>query len=143
MDLGEIAPTHAEAVAAYREALSRSPDDALILNNLAYRLGKDPATQSEALAMGERAYQQAPQSGAVADTLGWILYQQGALERATRLLEQAAGSMPNNPEVHYHLGAAYAKGGKPVEARRALERALQTPRFAQVEQARKLLDSVR
>ena len=32
--------------------------------------------------------------------------------------------MPDNPEVHYHLGMAYAKSGQPALARQQFEREL-------------------
>ena len=58
-------------------------------------------------------------------------------------LEQAARSLPDNPEIQYHLGAAYAKQGKRAEARGALERSLRSQQFAQASEARRLLDSLR
>ena len=48
------------AVATYRQALERDPDSALVLNNLAYLLGADPATRDEALRLAELADTRAP-----------------------------------------------------------------------------------
>ena len=95
------------------------------------------------MALAERAYRAAPRSPAVADTLGWLLYQSGALERAETLLGQAAGGAPDNPEIRYHLGLVYAKRGKKEEARREIERALEAPNFAGAEEARRTLESIR
>jgi predicted Zn-dependent protease len=113
------------------------------MNNLAYLLAKDPATMAEAETLAERAYHKRPRSGAIADTLGWILFQQRSLERASRLLEQAASALPTQPQVHYHLGVVYAELGKRAEARQALEQALKGPRFVERSDAQKLLDSLR
>jgi tetratricopeptide (TPR) repeat protein len=131
------------AVAAYRNALLRAPDDVSLLNNLAYLLAKNRTTLSEAEVLAERAHHKRPRNGAIADTLGWILYQQRSLDRASRLLEQAASALPANPEVQYHLAVVYAEQGKRTEARQALERALKGPRFAETADAQKLLDSLR
>src|SRR5262249_37875349 len=131
------------AIGAYREALLRSPDQPVALNNLAYLLAKDRAKLKEATTLTERAYQQEPTNPAMADTLGWIFFQQGSLDRAAPLIEQAAQSSPTNSLMQYHLGAVYARLGKRAEARRALERALERPRFADAGDARKLLDSLR
>jgi len=134
----------AATIAAYRQVLARDPNNAVAFNNLAYFLGKDPARMDEALEFAERAYRAAPRSPAVADTLGWLLYQKGgALDRAEALLSQAASGVLNDPEVHYHLGMVLAKRGKKEEARRELERALQSPGFPGTDEARRTLESIR
>ena len=146
LDLGALLQRHGDvdpAIAAYRDALQRAPDDPAVLNNLAYLLAKRPTTLAEAATLGERAYKRAPRNVSIIDTYGWILYQQGALDRALPLLEQAARQAPANAEVQYHLGAAYVRAGKRDEARRALEEALRNPRFDDAEVARKLLESLR
>jgi predicted Zn-dependent protease len=112
------------AQATYREMLQRSPENPIALNNLAYLLARDPKRLDEALDLAERAHQRLPRSPAVADTLGWILYQRGSLERAEILLAEAARALPGSPQVQYHLGLTYAKRGKQGEARAALEAAL-------------------
>jgi len=132
-----------EARQCYEEAVKYNPNSYVVLNNLAYLLGKDPARLDEAVALAERAYRAAPRSPAVADTLGWLLYQNGALERAETLLGQAAGGAPDNPEIRYHLGLVYAKRGKKEEARREIERALEAPNFAGADEARRTLESIR
>src|SRR3990172_3037654 len=104
------------AVDAYRRALEREPNSAGLMNNLASLLSADPAGRDEALALAERAYARAPGSSAIADTLGWILYQKGELDRAERLLGQAAPAAPGLPAIHYHLGMVYAKQGKTAAA---------------------------
>jgi len=131
------------AVDAYRRAIEREPDSAGLMNNLAYLLSGDPAGRDEALALAERAYARAPGSPAIADTLGWILYQKGELDRAERLLGQAAQAAPGLPAIRYHLGMVYAKQGKTAEARRELEEALKAPAFAEAEEARKALEALK
>jgi tetratricopeptide (TPR) repeat protein len=141
--LGPSADNDAAAIAAYHQAIARDAGHAIALNNLAYLLSKDPARLDEAVALAERAYHAAPRSAAVADTLGWLLYQKGALERAETLLGQAGGGAPDNPEIRYHLGLVYAKRGKTEDARREIEQALQAPNFAGADEARRTLESIR
>ena len=131
------------AVSAYREALQREPDHLIAMNNLAVRLGEDPRTRDESLAIAERAMQVAPRSPIVADTLGWILYRKGDVDRAQKFLEQAAAGLPQDPSVRYHMAHLYAKRGKRAEARRELEAALRNPNFSEAGEAKQLLDALR
>ena len=85
------------AVAAYRRAVERAPENAILLNNLAYLLAADPAARDEAVRLAERAQGLAPQSPVVADTLGWLLYLKGDLPRAEALLAAAAKAAPGHP----------------------------------------------
>ena len=130
------------ATAAYRDALRREPDNALALNNFAFFLCADPAGVDEALDLAERAYGRAPTSPAVADTLGWVLYLKGDLERAEGLILEALRQLPDNAQVHYHLGMVYARRGKTSEARRELERALKSADLDEVAEARDTLRSL-
>jgi len=133
----------AGAVAAYRQALLRDERNPIALNNLAVRLGADPKTRDEAVGLAERAYQVAPRSPAIAETLGWIVFQKGDVDRAQKLLEQAVAGQPDDPTGRYHLAQVYARRGKKAEARRELEAALKAPAFAEAADARKLLDTLR
>jgi tetratricopeptide (TPR) repeat protein len=133
----------AGAIAAYRQLLQRDERNALALNNLAFRLGQDPKTRAEGVQLAERAYQIAPRVPAIADTLGWNLYLAGDLDRAQRLLEEAARGPETEPGTRYHLAQVYARRGKRAEARQQLEIALRTPVFTDAAEARKLLDSLR
>jgi Flp pilus assembly protein TadD len=131
------------SITAYRQALDRDGRSVVALNNLAVRLGQDPKTRDEGSALAERAYQLGPRNPAIAETLGWIVFQKGDVDRAQKLLEQAVAGQPDDPIGRYHLAQVYAKRGKKVEARRELEVALKAPAFAEAADARKLLDTLR
>jgi Flp pilus assembly protein TadD len=141
--LEERAGNPGAAVAAYRRALARAPDNAIILNNVAYLLAGDPASRDEAVALAEKAHAAAPQSLAVADTLGWALYQKGELARAEEILTRVAKAAPGSGEVRYHLGMVYAKQGKTDDARRELEAALTAGGFKGLDEARRTLDALK
>jgi tetratricopeptide (TPR) repeat protein len=132
-----------QAITAYREALARGGDDPVVLNNLAYLLGKDAGTRAEALRYAERAHRMAPGSPSAADTLGWLLYLQGDVTRSEKLVAFAAKADAGNPEIRYHRGAVLAKLGKRAEARQELELALRSPGFSEAAEARRILESIR
>ena len=145
LDLGMVyqnAGNLPAAEGAYRQALGRDPTNVLALNNLAYLLGEEPGKLDEAIDLAERAYKLAPGSPAVVDTLGWLLYHKGALDRSETLLTQAVKDAPEQPDLRYHLGMVYLKQGKSADARRELEQALKTPKFSGAEAARRALDSL-
>ena len=78
-----------------------------------------------AFLLASAAYEAAPGDPQVADTLGSVLYKQGAYPRAAALFSEAAEKLPANAEVMYHLGLAQAKLGKNAEARAALQKSLE------------------
>lgn len=104
-----------QAIAQYQTLQSSVPNNPMILNNLAvlYQKEKDP----RALAVAEKAYKLDPEKADYADTLGWILVEQGKSARGLELLEKAARLQPKNPEVRVHLAYALAQTGQTVRAR--------------------------
>lgn len=118
--------------------LKETPKNAAALNNLAwaYQQDKDP----RALATAEQAYQLAPDSPAVMDTLGWLLVEQGNSARGLPLLQKAGALAPAAPEIHLHVAAALNKAGDKARARKELEQMLSNGNtFPQAEEARALL----
>jgi putative PEP-CTERM system TPR-repeat lipoprotein len=104
-----------QAIEQYQILLSAVPNNAVVLNNLAvlYQEERDP----RALAMAEKVYKLKPDSPLYADTLGWILVQQGESARGLQLLEKAVARAPENPEVRFHFAYALAKAGQTSKAR--------------------------
>jgi putative PEP-CTERM system TPR-repeat lipoprotein len=109
-----------KAVREYEAVLVRAPANAIALNNLAVieQRNRDP----RALDLARRAYEAAPGSAAIQDTYGWLLVEQGDLDRGLELLRSAARAMPGSPEVQFHLGAALARKGLTAEAGPVLEK---------------------
>ena len=131
-----------EAIEQYEWLRQKQPDNVLVLNNLAwvYHEVKDP----RALETAERAYKLKPDSPAVADTLGWILVEQGNTKRGLELLQKAVTAAPKAPEIRYHLAQAWLKAGDKSKARDELERLLATHAgFPQQAEAEKLLEQLR
>lgn len=140
--LHQRAGREADAIAGYRSVLRLDPDNVLALNNLAWLLGKDGYHLEEALPLAEDAYQKAPGSAVVADTLGWLASHQGDLERAVTLIRQAVGMNPDDPTIRYHLGAVLAKAGKKEDAVKELRRALIAPEFPDADAVRRTLQAL-
>lgn len=126
------------AIEQFNVVLKRLPDNGVVLNNLA--LAYQATADSRALATAERAHQLVPGSGAIADTLGWLLVEQGNLARGVPLLKQAVAAEPATVDIRYHLAVALARGSDKAGARKELEAVLAgKPSVAQADQARALL----
>ncbi len=106
------------AAAALNQLLAMRPDDPVALNNLAwvYQQQHNP----QAVGLARRAYLIAP-GGETADTLGWLLTEQGEPAMGLLLLRQAAARLPRSAGVYYHLAVALNDTGKPQDAVRVLD----------------------
>lgn len=109
-----------EAIAQYELLVNTAPNNAIVLNNLAllYQQQRDP----RALPMAEKVHKLNPESPSHADTLGWILVQQGQHKRGLQLLEKAVAGSPSNPEIRFHYASALANSGQSVQARKEIAR---------------------
>lgn len=114
-------PDYAAAVTTYERISELAPEDANVLNNLAwlYARTEDP----RALEVARRARDAAPGSAAIADTLAWILINEGEPQEALGLLREAQAKASLNPEIRYHLAVALDQLGRQAEAKRELEAA--------------------
>jgi tetratricopeptide (TPR) repeat protein len=123
------------------EAIRRQQGDkdAVMINNLAwarYRIGDT----AEALTLAAKAHAMTPQSGATADTYGWILFKSGRdRNQGLALLRRAAVASPANPGVRWHLAQALAANGDKMAAAGEIRAALALPRFSDAGDARALL----
>jgi putative PEP-CTERM system TPR-repeat lipoprotein len=111
-----------QALNQYEWLAVQKPDNAVVLNNLAwlYDLKHDPRARATA----EKAVKFAPASGSVADTLGWIVVEQGDPAGAMKYLAQASASQPANATIQYHYAFALSKTGRADEARDILQKLL-------------------
>ncbi len=106
-----------------RFILEREPDNAMALNALGYTLADRTTRYAEALELIERAHQLNPDDPAILDSLGWVHYRMGDLDRAERLLRQALERMSDH-EIAAHLGEVLWMRGKQAEAREVWRKAL-------------------
>ncbi len=104
---------YAQAAKMFHAVLEAQPNNALVLNNLAWvsaRL-KDP----RALDYAERANQLAPDQPAIMDTLGVLLVDREVLPRGIDLLKRAVDLAPGAPTIRLNLAKALIKA-KQVDA---------------------------
>lgn len=97
-------------------ALKLRPEEPELLNYLGYMWIDRGERLPEALGMVERAVAANPQSGAMLDSLGWAHYRLGDYKKAAQLLEQAVELEAGDPEINNHLGDAYWRVGRRIEA---------------------------
>ncbi len=111
----------------YERLLATAPGMAAAMNNLAYLYAERLKQPDQALELARKARQTAPDDGAIADTLGWILYQRGEHEQALPLLREAATKLPGSAEILYHLGMTSSMLGQTEAAKIALQQAVASP----------------
>ncbi len=129
------------AAALFESVLKTNPDNAAVLNNLAlaYQAQKDP----RAVATAERALKLAPENAGVIDTLGWMLAQQGEVQRALPLLRKAVSLAPAATEPRYHLAFVLNQAGDKKAARQELDKLLADNKdFPQLDDAKSLLKTL-
>ncbi|PTN12056.1 XrtA/PEP-CTERM system TPR-repeat protein PrsT [Nitrosomonas aestuarii] len=129
---------YAHATKEYEVILEKNPQHLITLNNLAwlYQQNKNP----RALEFAEKAYKIAPEASAIQDTLGWILAENGEIDRALPLLEKAAASQSENATIQYHYAYALTKAGNQTRARQILgELSTSDKKFPEAKEAQELL----
>lgn len=104
------------AEADLRSVLSKEPDDPRALNALGYMLSNHSERYQEAYDYIERALEADPGNPVIVDSMGWIHYRLGNLEKAREYLEQAYAEI-QDPEVAAHLGEVLWKLGDRERAR--------------------------
>ena len=108
----------------FRHALSLNPDQADVLNYLGYSLVDRGEQLDEALGMIETAAKARPDSGAIADSLGWVYYRLGRYDEAEAAMETAVKLLPVDPILSDHFGDVLWVVDRKREARFQWRRAL-------------------
>ena len=91
-----------EAVAQYRAAAKRWPESAMSLNALGYTLADRTDDYKEAEKLIRKALEYDPDSPAIIDSLGWVLFKRGDYEAALAELERAYEKLDDH-EVAAHI----------------------------------------
>jgi Flp pilus assembly protein TadD len=96
-----------------------------LLNYLGYSWAVKRQNMPEARRMIEQALQAVPNDGAIIDSLGYVMLQQGQATQAVTTLTKAVNLEPDDPTINAHLGDAYAAAGDHLQAIFQWRRALQ------------------
>ncbi len=91
-----------DAVAQYRAAAKRWPESAMSLNALGYTLADRTDDYREAEKLIRKALEYDPESPAIIDSLGWVLFKQGEYEAALEELQRAYEKLDDH-EVAAHI----------------------------------------
>ena len=113
-----------EAVKEFRALIAEAPDNAAALNYLGYMLADRDVQIQDALTLVRKAVDLEPSSGAYLDSLGWVYFRMGELDRAEKYLTEGARLEPHDATVHEHLGDLYRTRGLGARAAEAYRQAL-------------------
>jgi tetratricopeptide (TPR) repeat protein len=133
-----------EAIFTYERFLEKSPDNILVINNLAallaeHRTDKESLQKARDLATRLSEIKQP----AIMDTLGWVHYKLGDYDYAVAVLAEVVELRPDVPLFNYHLGMAYYKRGDKDKAGEYLSRAINDEyTYDGVEEARRVYKEV-
>ena len=125
VSLQDEAKAYAEEAATMQKILTINPKFSPALNNLAYLDAEHLNKLDEAYDLAQRAREIMRNDPSTADTLGWVSLLRGSYSSALNLLQESARSLPQEPDVQFHLGMADYMMGDEEAAQTALQRALQ------------------
>lgn len=125
----------------YRYMSTKSPNNLLILNNLAYALAQ--MNDKNAVQVALQALKLAPDNPAALDTMGWSLAQTGQPAKGIAYLQKALSKKPDEGDIQYHYAATLVLSGDKTRAQRELEQLLSTGvSFSLEKEARSLLKTL-
>ena len=98
-------------------SLKISPDDAYVLNYLAYSWLERNYKINEAIKMLENAYASKSNDPYIIDSIGWAYYLIKDYKKAEKFLKRAVELMPDDPIVNDHYGDILWKLNRKIQAR--------------------------
>lgn len=109
---------------AYDKIIAIRPDFTQALNNSALLHADYLNNLDKAYDLARKARESSGNNPSVADTLGWILYKRNEFTQALPLLQEAASTLSNDPDVLFHLGMTQSRMSQKDEAKTTLNKAL-------------------
>ena len=98
-------------------SLEADPDQAYVINYLAYSWIEKGIKVKESLIMLEKANKLRTNDPYITDSLGWALFKLKRYEESKSYLQLAVKLMPGDPIVNDHYGDVLWKNGKEIQAR--------------------------
>ncbi len=99
------------------DSLEASPDQAYVINYLAYSWIEQGIKIQKSLEMLEKANKLKSNDPFIIDSLGWALFKLKKYEESKKYLQQAVSIMPADPIVNDHFGDVLWKNGNKIQAR--------------------------
>ena len=99
------------------KALEIDPEDAYILNYLAYSWLERDIKIDDAIRMLEKAYSKKKNDPYIIDSIGWAYYLTKDFVKAEKFLKRAVQLMPEDPIVNDHYGDILWKLDRKIQAR--------------------------
>ncbi len=96
-----------EALAVMEKVLTLQPNHPEALNFIGYTWADKNQNLDQALKYIQQAVIIKPESGFIRDSLGWVYFRLGDLEKAKIELEHALVLEPTDPHIYDHLGDTY------------------------------------
>ena len=113
-----------EAIAEYRKAIAKTPDDPLLLNNLAFLVADTGGNLAEAQQMVSTAIRKAPKLPQLQDTLAWVQLKQHNEAAALQILAALTKEHPEDAMYRYHYAVALINSGNRSAGKLQAETAL-------------------
>jgi tetratricopeptide (TPR) repeat protein len=112
-----------DAVAELRELLRQRPGDPVAMNALGYTLADHSRDLREARSLISKSLDMTPDSPAIQDSLGWVLFKQAQYKDAMKWLTRAYAD-EKDAEIAAHLGETLWAMGQHTQARAIWDEAL-------------------
>ncbi len=107
-----------------RKLIRLKPDNAHAYNALGYSLAERGQRLPEALALIQKAIELSPDDPYILDSLGWVYYRMGNLEKGLNYLNLAFAARPD-PEIAAHFGELLWMNGAREDAEKIWRTALE------------------
>jgi len=120
----DAAQRRPEAQKIYEATLKLDPNNAVVLNNLAFLMAEAGGDLDDALTKAQRAKQLLPSLFEVSDTLGWIYLKKNLNDSAIEIFKDLVAKQPNHSTYRYHLAMAYQHKGDKTKALEQLRESL-------------------
>ena len=117
--------TRNESITYIKKVLELDPNNPDAQNFLGYTYAEQGNNLDEAEQLIRAALQAKPNSGQIIDSLGWVYYKKGQIDKAVFELERAHRLMPQDSTVTEHLADAYYRQKRYRDALRLYRRALE------------------
>lgn len=113
-----------QSIREMRIVMEINPNNPSALNYVGYLLAEKGENLEEAERLIKKALEIKPDDAYIIDSLGWVYFQKGDLDKAHQYLNKAYRLIPSEPTITEHLGDLFLKQGKKREALKYFEKAL-------------------